>query len=145
VKDQARQLLGPGMLRRIRRTADVSQRELAAMLGVAPSTVGRWEAGENSPDLETVARLAGIAGLRLALVDPDDRVVAPMAEDAMRDRGGRRFPAHLDGWAVGAYPVRFLHRGVYRDVLRRCDGTPTDHPPAGTRDETPRSAGRGPD
>jgi transcriptional regulator with XRE-family HTH domain len=133
------------MLRRIRRTADVSQRELAAMLGVAQSTVGRWEAGETSPDLETAARLARIAGLRLALVDVDDRVVAPMAEDAVRDRGGRRFPAHLDGWAIGAGEWRFLHRGVFRDLLRRYDGTPSDHPLPGTEDETRPVAGPGPD
>jgi transcriptional regulator with XRE-family HTH domain len=121
VRGQALQPLGPGMLRRIRRTADVSQRELAAMLGVAQSTVGRWEAGETSPDLETAARLAGIAGLRLALVDVDDRVVAPMAEDAVRDGG------------------------VFRDLLRRYDGTPSDHPLPGTEDETRPVAGAGPD
>jgi transcriptional regulator with XRE-family HTH domain len=109
------------MLRRIRRTADVSQRELAAMLGVAQSTVGRWEAGETSPDLETGARLARIAGLRLALVDVDDRVVAPMAEDAVRDGG------------------------VFRDLLRRYDGTPSDHPLPGTEDETRPVTGAGPD
>ena len=141
MKDHAPQLLGPGMLRRIRRTADMSQRELAAMLGVAQSTVGRWEAGETSPDLETVARLAGLAGLRLALVDEDGRVVDPMTEGAIRDRGGRRFPAHLDGWTMNEHSVRFLHRGTYRDLLRRHDGTPSDHPVPdhplpGTEDET---------
>ena len=138
-------LLGPGLVRRIRRTADVSQRELATMLGVAQATVARWETGVSSPDVETIARLAEIAGLRPALLDRAERLVAPMADVAIRDRAGRRFPAHLDGSAIGAYPIRFLHRGVYRDVLRRCDGTPSDHPPAGAEDETPRDAGPGPD
>jgi len=121
----------PGMLRRTRRTADLSQRELAAALGVAQATVARWETGVTSPNLETVCRLAEIAGLRLVLVDEQGRSVPPMAEDALRDRAGRRFPAHLDGWECGPIPIRFLRRGVYRDLLRRHVGTPADHPPRG--------------
>ncbi|MGH3346792.1 MAG: helix-turn-helix transcriptional regulator [Nocardioides sp.] len=126
-------LLAPGMVRRIRRILDVSQRELAEELGVAQATVARWETGIVSPDLETVVYLADLAGLRLALVDADGAPVEPMADHALRDRAGRRFPAHLDGRDLGLVPIRFLHRGVYRDLFRRHLGTPPDHPPPGAR------------
>ena len=58
------------------------------------------------------SRAAGLAGLRLALLDDGGREVAAMSADAVRDMGGRRFPAHLDtrysdeGWWHGAAPVR---------------------------------------
>jgi len=129
--DPARSLLTPGTVRRIRRTADLSQRELAAELGVSQTTVARWETGKAAPDLETLARMAALAGLRVALVDTLGGPVAPMAEHAVRDGAGRRFPAHLDGWDCGPIPRRFLHRGVYRDLFRRLEGTPPDHPAEG--------------
>jgi len=129
--DPAAGLLAPGMVRRIRRMLDLSQRELAEGLGVAQARVARWETGTVSPDLETVVRLADLAGLRLTLVDAAGAAVEPMAGDALRDRAGRRFPAHLDGRDLGPVPIRFLHRGAYRDLFRRHLGTPPDHPHAG--------------
>lgn len=36
-------------LRRIRESWGLSQRGLSALLGLAPATVGRWEAGERDP------------------------------------------------------------------------------------------------
>ena len=39
----------PGLVRRIRRILDVSQRGLAALLGVSQSVVARWETGRTSP------------------------------------------------------------------------------------------------
>jgi len=129
--DPAGGLLAPGMVRRIRRMLDLSQRELAEALGTAQATVARWETGAVSPDLESVGRMAALAGLRLALVDAAGAPVEQMATDALRDRAGRRFPAHLDGRDLGTVPIRFLHRGVYRDLLRRHLGTPPDHPPPG--------------
>src|SRR3954447_1421931 len=84
------------LLRRIRRTADLSQRQLADGLGVARSTVARAETGERDLPATVLARAAELAGLRLALGDGTGAEVAGMDPDAIRDAGGRHFPAHLD-------------------------------------------------
>ena len=80
---------------RVRRIADLSQRELAQRLGVGPATVGRWESG-GSMAVDVLERVLGLAGLRLQVVDESGQVVPPFGSDAVRDNAGRRFPAHLD-------------------------------------------------
>ncbi|WP_446666640.1 helix-turn-helix domain-containing protein [Flexivirga sp. B27] len=85
-----------GYLMRARRSADLSQRELSAMIGVSQSALGRWEAGTSSPRLgEFVAALA-CAHLRLQVVDEHGAAVQPFGRDGVRDNAGRRYPAHLD-------------------------------------------------
>jgi transcriptional regulator with XRE-family HTH domain len=129
-----------GTLRRIRRTADLSQRELAGALGISAAAVGQAEAGTRQVPLAVLARAAALAGLRLALVDDAGREVAGMADDTVRDLGRRRFPAHLDPLHSDDRPARFEERWsrplpwytfdrdrTYRDVVRRRDGTPDDH------------------
>ncbi|WP_158550775.1 helix-turn-helix domain-containing protein [Geodermatophilus sp. TF02-6] len=86
----------PGLLRRIRRQADLSQRELAAACGISASTVSHAEGGRRGLPTHVLARAAELAGLRLALVDAEGRQVPGMDPGAVRDEGGRRFPAHLD-------------------------------------------------
>jgi transcriptional regulator with XRE-family HTH domain len=86
----------PGLVRRIRRTADLSQRDLAARLGVGRATVARWETGETVPRVDELAAAARLAGLRVALLDGADLEVMPMRSDAVLDRIGRHYPAHLD-------------------------------------------------
>ncbi len=95
------------MLRRARRAADLSQRQLADALGVAQSTIARAEAGRRDVTVGLLAGAAGLAGLRLALLDGEGREVALMDGAAVRDEAGRHFPAHLDtrhgddGWWHG--------------------------------------------
>ncbi|WP_158579894.1 helix-turn-helix domain-containing protein [Geodermatophilus marinus] len=129
-----------GVVRRIRRRADLSQRELAEACGVPQSAVAQAETGRRDLGATLLARAAGLAGLRLALLDGSGREVAGMAPDAVRDLGGRRFPAHLDTHhsdeRPGRYEHRFdrplpwftvdRHRGA-RDGLRARNGTPEDH------------------
>lgn len=43
---------------------NLSQRALAAKLGIRQSHVARLELGEHNPTLETLGRLAGVLGLR---------------------------------------------------------------------------------
>ena len=87
----------PGLVRRARRIADLSQRELAARAGVAQSTVARVEAGTLMPSLAVLERLLGPAELQLVVVDQHGYVVLPMREaDWTRDGAGRRYPSHLD-------------------------------------------------
>ncbi|HEU4424385.1 MAG TPA: helix-turn-helix transcriptional regulator [Pilimelia sp.] len=83
-------------LRALRRRADLSQRELAVRAGVPQATIARIESGRAvSPAFRTVERLVRAAGGVLALrVDGDD--LPPNPHEALRDRGGRHYPAHLD-------------------------------------------------
>ena len=60
----AHEVLG-AMLRRIRRTADLSQRQLTDALGVARSTVARAEIGERDMPVGLLARAVQLAGLEL--------------------------------------------------------------------------------
>ena len=130
----------PGLLRRIRRQADMSQRELAGAIDVSKSAVAAAESGRSGLDARLLARAAALAGLRLALLDTAGTEVAGMAEGAVRDMAGRRFPAHLDtrygdqAWWHG--PERYSRTQPWytfdrvretRDWERTHRGTPDDH------------------
>ena len=98
-KDQPRigRYPASGLIRRARRVADLSQREMAANAGVAPSTVGRVEGGVIAPSLDVMQRLLATAAMYLVVVDRDGRVVRPMLEsEDTRDGAERRYPSHLD-------------------------------------------------
>ncbi|WP_246248438.1 GNAT family N-acetyltransferase [Micromonospora maritima] len=96
------------LLRRLRRRADLSQRELAARAGVPQPTVARIESGRAAdPRYRTVERLVRAAGGRMrAEVEPSagdaaaEHPTTPVPHDDMRDQAGRRYPAHLDVWEV---------------------------------------------
>ena len=132
----------PGVLRKIRRMADLSQRELAVILQVGKSHVGRVESGTVGMDARVLAAAATLAGLRLVLVDGNGEEIAGMSDDSVRDMGGRRFPAHLDtrysdeGWWHGPHRFEreqpwytFDRRRDLRDEFRGWAGTPEDHQP----------------
>lgn len=130
----------PAALRRIRRAADLSQRELAERLGASKSAIARVERGHGGLDVRVLARAALLAGLRLALLDDQGGDVPGMSPEAVRDQGGRRFPAHLDtrhsdeGWWHGPHRYDRIQpsytfdrdRGS-RDGRRGRTGTPEDH------------------
>lgn len=152
-------LMGPfdggitGLLRRIRRILDVSQRGLAAVLGVSQSVVARWETGRTSPRASVLLHLLKLAGLRARVHDEESgEQVDPMRDDGARDRGGRRFPAHVDlrvvGWRCPRSAtstadvlvwrrrsrerrdpaIRYRTSPVLRQIYRRIEGVPDDHP-----------------
>jgi transcriptional regulator with XRE-family HTH domain len=87
----------PGLVRRVRRIAGISQRELAVAAGLSRTTIGRIEKGALMPSLPTFERILGVAGLGLVIVNDDGRVILPMRdrEDAL-DGADRRYPSHLD-------------------------------------------------
>jgi transcriptional regulator with XRE-family HTH domain len=92
---------GPGfradaLLVRARRVAGLSQRELAAVVGIPPSTLASIESGARRPGVELLDRLLRASGLRLAVVDADGAELAPFPDNTIRDNAGRRFPAHLE-------------------------------------------------
>lgn len=131
-----------GTLRRIRRLADLSQRQLAAACELSQSAVAQAESGRRDLPVGALVRAAEQAGLRLALLDAAGREVPGMAPDTVRDRYGRRFPAHLDTSFADEFEGRYEHRHdrprpwftvdvdrAARDALRRSRGTPDDHHP----------------
>jgi transcriptional regulator with XRE-family HTH domain len=122
-----------GLVRRARRLADMSQRQMARFAKVSAGTVGKVESGALTPSVDLLERLVGAAGLYLAVVDQDGRVVVPMETwDDTRDGAERRYPAHLDTildpepgeWWGDIYglvrPPETFHRSrVLRDAQRR--------------------------
>ena len=129
-----------GVLRRIRRTADLSQRELASAAGLSVSAVAHAEAGTRDPPSRALARAAGLAGLRLTLLDADGREITGMDPDGARDATRRRLPAHLDTQHTDEVADRWAHRPdrqqpwftfgldrAARDRERARAGTPDDH------------------
>ena len=103
-----------GALRRIRRRADLSQRELAAAAALSVAAVAHAEAGTRDLPVAALARAASLAGLRIALVDEAGTEVGGMRPDGVRDRGGRRFPAHLDTVLSEERASRWEHRPQLR-------------------------------
>jgi HTH-type transcriptional regulator/antitoxin HipB len=141
----------PGLVRRLRRTLDVSQRGLAALIKVSQSVVARWETGRTSPRASVLHQLLRLAGIAVRLDDVETgKPVEPMRDDGDRDRAGRRYPAHVDLTVAGWWrprglectaewllwprwsrtrkdpAVRFHTSG--RHLHRSIDGTPVDHP-----------------
>ena len=85
------------LLRRARRIARVSQRELADRAGVPNATVARIESGRTeNPRVQTVAAILAAMDCRLALVSSHGVELAEHPWEQQRDYGDRHFPAHLD-------------------------------------------------
>lgn len=92
------------LIRAARRSRGVSQRELAALARVPHSTVDRAEAGRVVPRLPTFIDLLGVLGYQLVLADRRGRLLELDDEhDRLRDRAGRRFPAHLEAAELPDY------------------------------------------
>jgi HTH-type transcriptional regulator/antitoxin HipB len=130
----------PGSLRRIRRVADLSQRELARAAGLSAAAVAHAELGSRDLRVGQLVQAAACARLRLALLDVDGVEVLAMADDTVRDMGGRHFPAHLDTCLAEDRPSRLEERSdrrrptytfdrdrAFRDRERAANGLPADH------------------
>jgi hypothetical protein len=107
--------------------------------------------------VDLLSRAAAVAGLRLVLLAADGTEAVPMADAAVRDAVGRRYPAHLDtrhgdeDWWHGG--ERYSRRQPWytfdrdrwvRDEWRRRRGTPEDHqiPQPGDDPRTRKAARR---
>lgn len=87
-----------GALRRARRIADLSQRDMADRIGVSGSTIARAELASETVTVAVAEAILAQAGLRLVVVDAAGRRVSGLRHDAARNHGGSRYPAHLDAW-----------------------------------------------
>lgn len=120
------------LVRRARRNADMSQRDLADAIGVSPSTIARAERDGATVTLPVLMAALAQGGIELAAVDDAGDQVIIMRPDALRDRARRKIPAHLDAWIGPAHErderalrpgevppplVRYAKRR-YRDVRR---------------------------
>ena len=52
---------------RRRKAARLSQKDLAALTGIAPSNISRFESGSYNPSLDMMVRIADAMGMRLEL------------------------------------------------------------------------------
>ncbi len=98
------------LVRAVRRTRRLSQRELAEVTCLPASTVDRIESGHTpNPRLGTVETILNATGYYLVAVNRFGRALSMDDEhDWLRDEAARRFPAHLpiapvvaegrDGW-----------------------------------------------
>lgn len=57
--------------------AGLTQREMAERLGVKQAAIGRWEAGETMPTLDTLFRVAKALGLDFTVTPDAPLVVTP--------------------------------------------------------------------
>ncbi|MFN2560433.1 MAG: helix-turn-helix domain-containing protein [Jatrophihabitans sp.] len=122
-----------GIVRRVRRAADFSQRELAKHAHVSPSAIAQIETGAVTPSLPNLQRILNAANYRLAVVDVDGHLVVPLEVwQDVADGAGRRYPAHLDtildpvfgdwwadGFGLARPPETFRRNRTYRDYERR--------------------------
>src|SRR4051812_21415038 len=72
-----------GGIRRIRRIADLSQRQLAGSLGISAAAIAHAEAGTRDLPATVLGRAATLVGLRLVLLDAEGREVSGMADEAV--------------------------------------------------------------
>lgn len=93
------------LLRAARRSRRLSQRELAEHAGVPRSTVDRIESGRTDPRVGTFVAIMQAVGYGLLVGDRfGNLLVADDEHDRLRDRGFRRFPAHLPAEEVDGWP-----------------------------------------
>ena len=121
----------PGVVRRVRRILDVSQRGLAARLGVSQSVVARWETGRTSARAKVLEQLLRMAGLKATLSDATTgEEVRPMRADGARKHGGSRYPAHVDLRATGWWVPQALRHMTTVDYFEVRDRSRQRRDPA---------------
>jgi transcriptional regulator with XRE-family HTH domain len=89
----------PGdLLRAVRRSRTLSQRELAKVVGLPRSTIDRIESGRSeTPSLALIERILAATAYQLVVLDNLGRLLKLEDERfAPWDRGRRLYPAHLE-------------------------------------------------
>ena len=111
---------------RARRRADLSQRELAALVGISASTVSRIESGAVVPSIALYVRLLALAGLRLLVVDREGHEVLPVPR--CPSNAGPSHATTVPMHAPGSVTAR--HVTSSPTTPRTASGRPTTRPKA---------------
>ena len=114
------------------RGAQADWSDVSAVVSTSPSVGWRrssgsrppaWPGGRRaglSPSVAELEAVLALADLTLVAVDGEGEIVDPMSEEAIRDRAGRRYPAHADlGRSAGGYPRDSWLTPRERDEERR--------------------------
>jgi transcriptional regulator with XRE-family HTH domain len=120
-----------GLIRRARRNARLSQRAMAEAIGVGKSTIGQAERDGGSVTLPVLLAALAVGGIELVPMSGDDEV-PNMRPDELRDRRGRKLPAHQYAWVASETecvpswwrgsstrnaPVRWTRHYTWVDIL----------------------------
>lgn len=110
--------LDPRALQATRREASLTQRELAAAVGVTVAMVSRWERGVTAPRPDSLSRVAAALGTVVADLQPGDRRDEP---DLRAFRVTRGLTAHALAQRSGVprSTIHHLERGLTATVPRR--------------------------
>ncbi len=66
-------MTAPALIRDARRSAGISQQQLADRIGTTQSAVSRWERGHDEPRIRTLSQILTACGLKLVMAaEPDD-------------------------------------------------------------------------
>lgn len=62
------------ILRNMRLSAGLSQKELGEMLSLADTTISSYERENSQPDFETIVKIADICGYEFKIINPEKKV-----------------------------------------------------------------------
>lgn len=62
------------ILRNMRLSAGVSQKELGEMLNLADTTISSYERENSQPDFETIVKIANICGFDFKIIDSKNKI-----------------------------------------------------------------------
>jgi transcriptional regulator with XRE-family HTH domain len=85
-------------LRARRAELGLSQRELAVNVGVSQSTLARLEAASGQSSVTAAVQVLAAVGVQLSVGEA--ATPTRMAGEHVRDRSGRRLPAHLTAYRL---------------------------------------------
>ena len=117
-------------LKKLRRTADITQEKLAEFVGVTPQTVSKWERAETYPDIETLPVIANYFGVTIdELLGNDktktdemiDKLIADSSESARLGDEAKAFTMAVEGYK--RYPYSYKMMDFYTTALQSYDVT----------------------
>lgn len=111
-----------GLVVRARRLGDLSQRDLAAKVGLSQPSIAKIEGGHRQVSVSLFLRILKAGGLRRSVVDAEGAEVGPVARDVVRDNAGRRCRRErLEGLRHQARAAATVRKAATGVVDRDCD------------------------
>ena len=136
----------PGSIAQVRNRLGLSQKKLAALLGIPPNTLSRWETGATTPDADSLAAIYSVAakhGMSTQFFRKRKKAAKVSKKHPRLPCSGTLSTYHAPTSARVSYPIS------YPTPMRRCGRSLTDasqpHPLAGSRRSysSPRCSPRG--